>query len=176
MVESSISLTDCLSYFDKKPDKPYFYVDTTGSLETFFTYKGTLLNLNNLHIRKTLKSISEDEYKEQIRLSIVKAAKYGEWLVFNLEKNTSFNLKEALKAANFDINELGDYSKSLTRDYYINNKYITKDEDKDNFGNAGFWGPNEKFRICCLVNCEEKEQSEVMKNNSSNDYSFLLVK
>lgn len=176
MVEKEISLKETLQYLENKPERPYLFLDTTSSLITFFTYKGTIFELNKNLLKKNIKQINENDIKESFRETLIKSAKLGECLVINLDKNININIKGELNGLGFNINDLCDYSKNLTREYYVNNKYLKDDEDKDNFGNSGFYNPNDKFRICFLLSCNESDVEESLKVNNNLDFICIKVK
>lgn len=176
MVEATIELTDALKYIESPGEKPYFFINPSDALATFFTYKGRMVELNKLKISMELGKIKESEVYERIRSDIISSAKYGEWLVFNIDKNSCFNLKNFFKKLNLDLNSLCNSSKNTKRDYFIETKLLKDSEDYDNFHNKGFWAPNDKFSISFLTSCDEKDINELIQNNEAKDFKLVFVK
>lgn len=175
MVDKTLSLGDVLNYLNTQSEKPYFFINPGGELETFFTYKGRLVDLNKIKISASLKNTPTSEVKEEIRTQIISTAKYGEWLIFNIDKNSALNIKEYMDSLGFDFDALINPKNFHSRDFYLKSNLLHESEDKDNFGNKGFWYPKETYSISFLTSCSEEDIKELKLNNQG-QLEFILVK
>lgn len=176
-----IELKDSLALLESSDyTKVLYFVDKNESLNSFFTYKGKILEINKLKIKLLMAKTDDDKKKiiNDIKSSICHGAKFGEWLVFTTDKNSDFNSLEFFKT--LDI-ECKDYSwfdpKNFTdRKYFVDNNILLKELDVDNFGNKGCWRPNEKFKMVFLSNSSDEEISTLQKNNNNPLFEFVYVK
>ncbi len=175
MVDKTIALSDALNYLNTSSEKPYFFINPGGELETFFTYKGRLVDLNKLKISSSLKHTPTNEVKEEIRVNIISSAKFGEWLIFNIDKNSTLNIKQYMDSLGFDFDSLINPKNFHLRDYYVKHNLLLESEDKDNFGNKGYWNPQETYSISFLASCSEEDIKE-LKTNNEGQFEFILVK
>jgi len=177
MVDKAINLTETLALLEDSSTKPYFFINPEDSLSTFFSYKGKLVELNKLKLSVQMGKKKDGEVLEEIRSSIVSSAKMGEWLVFNIDKNSALNVCEYLKkSCSLIDNSFYNMDNLKKRDYFVKNKFLQDKEDVDGFNNKGCWKPSEKFRIIFLTSCNEEDIPELKSNNSDSLFNFVLVK
>lgn len=176
MVESKVSLVNCLSYCEGLSDNPNFFINSSDALGTFFTYKGTLLEIGKSKILIDLGKSKKVDEAESIRRALIHCAKMGDWLVFHIGANSAFKVAVFLtEMLGFDATLLLKHENYLTREFYVKNKILHVNEDFDNFNNKGCWNPNDRFRIHFLTNCSSEDVAELKLNNSQSLYNFVVV-
>ena len=178
-VSSKIELSASLALLESSEyDKVLYFIDNQERLNSFFTYKGKIVELNKLKLKLSMNKISKKDAEEELRNNIISAAKLGEWLVFTTDKNSGFNAVDFFKQFSLGCKS-GDWFKTsdhLTREFYVNNKILTSELDYDNFKNKGCYNPNNKFKMIFLSNCDDDDISELIKNNSEDFFKFIYIK
>lgn len=178
-VSSKIELSDALALLDASEySKVLFFIDKLERLNSFFTYKGRVVELNKLKLKIAMNKISKKDAEEELRNNIIAAAKMGEWLVFTSDKNSNFNALEFFKDFSLGCKG-GEWFKTsdhLTREFYVKNKILKDDLDYDNFKNKGCWNPKSSFKMVFLSNSEDEDVAELMKHNSDELFKFVYIK
>lgn len=176
MVESKVSLVNCLSYCEGLSEHPYFFINSSDALGTFFTYKGTLLEIGKVKILIDMGKSKKADEADKIRRALINCAKMGDWLVFHIGANSAFKVTEFLSdLLAIDAKLLLKHENYLSRDFYVNQKILHTNEDFDNFQNKGCWKPNNGFRIHFLTSCASEDVGELKLNNSESLYKFVVV-
>lgn len=178
-VTSKIELSGALALLDSSEyNKVLFFIDKQERLNSFFTYKGRVVELNKLKLKIAMNKISKKDAEEELRNNIIAAAKMGEWLVFTTDKNSNFSALDFFKDFSFGCKgaEWFKTSDHLTREFYVKNKILKDDLDYDNFKNKGFWNAKSSFKMVFLSNCEDEDVSELMKHNSDELFNFVYIK
>jgi len=177
-MQKEITLNQLMSVIDGEPSKKMLVlVDGTSRVETFLTYKGQVLDINKLSLKQKLNQVSTDELDKEIRHRIVYHFRLGEKVAFFMDQAISLNLVEFLGQFKwFDKSTFFNMANLLTRDYYVKHDMIKKEEDKDNFGNQGFWEPKEQSRLIVVINAKPEEFDKVKLVYPDEFFEFILVK
>ncbi len=136
-------------------------------METFFNYKGKLIELNKESIKIEKGDTTPEEIGESIRSRIIKWLHYGYYIVFLLGNSKNFDLMKFF--SNFEW---------FPQDFFLNANYkntkylrkhnlIKSSEDKDHFGNEGCYEINEKSKFFFLTLCELNEFHTLLENNQN---------
>ena len=158
-------------------DKTTVIIDSTGNVETFLKYKGDIIEINKLKLKQQMSKLEDKELDTEIRHRIVSSFRLGGIVALFLDSAISLDLIEFLGQFKwFDKSAFFNSKNMITRDYFVKHDMITKDEDKDNFGNVGYWAPAEKSRLLVVVNGDDKDIETVKKNFSSDLFQFVIVK
>lgn len=155
---------------------PTLFINPSGALETFFTYKGTLIELQKYSISIQLGKETAEKVGEDIRSMLVAGLKNGYWLVFFVGSSPSFNYAEFFKQFEWGKNKDLFNIEKLTDKNFLKSSGILKEEDDVDFnGIKGYYKVNEKSRIVFLCSCEESEVEKVKSNNGSVDFDLVIV-
>ncbi len=173
-----INMTGILQYLDGSYqsgfDTPYLFINHGGSLETFFTYKGSLIELNKYSLEIKLKTKSLEEVEEEIRQKIVVGLKTGEWVVFS-GGSTPFGYEEFLKQFKFFTKDFFKNLKISDKKFLVSSGILKKSEDSDFYGNNGFYRVNDNAKIIYLSSVESKDVENLKSKNANVDFKLIMV-
>ncbi len=174
----NVNLPGVLSVLEgEKTQSPVFFINPTGTLETFFTYKGCLVEVNKMQYRLQLGKATKEQISEEIRVLLTSGLQRGDYVVFYSGQLSNFNFAEFF--SQFDFNK-GDQSffdngKLFDKAYLISSGILTPDLDKDYFGAKGSYAVNASSRVVYLCKCEESEISTVKANSSGINFNYYLA-
>ena len=176
-INTKIKLVEVLQVLEKKEySKPVIFIDPNESLNTFFTYKGKVLNLAKQKLKLQANMIQLKDAEELVRRTIISALTMGDWLGFELDKNSIFDIKDYFSKFSFYKDDLFNTSNHTVRDTWNTNfKLLNKEEDKDAFGNSGFWKPKDSFKMCFISNVAHEDISEFLNLNSTDVFDVILI-
>lgn len=178
-IGSKIELSGALALLDSSEYKKVIYfVDKEERLNSFFTYKGRVVELNKLKLKIAMNKISKKDAEEELRNNIIAAAKIGEWLVFTTDKNSSFSALDFFKDFSLGCKGLEWFNtkEHSSREFYVKHKILTDKLDLDNFNNKGFWNVHSGFKMIFLSNCADEDVAELMKHNSEDAFNYVYIK
>lgn len=172
-----IALSEVLSILENKltSNNPILFVNPSATLETFFTYKGTLVEISKHDIKLKLGKTSD--VSDEIRGKLASGIQRGEWVVFTVGSSSSFNFAEFFKQLSFNKGDASffDNSKILSKDYLKSSGILKEEEDKDFFGNHGYYKVHDDAKVLYLATCEEKDISNIKANNSGINFEIIVV-
>jgi hypothetical protein len=172
----TLQLTDILPLLEgQNTEVPYFFVNPGGSLQTFFTYKGTLIEINKLNLRGKIQTLKKEEISEEIRVNLVNGLQKGYWLVFDVDSNSTFNLKEFFSQFLFYDDNFFNFPKLFDKKYLVEREILKPDEDKDFFGNKGSYKVDERSRIFFLSTFAKEELTEFKDLNSGIKFNYTII-
>jgi len=158
-------------------NKSLMFVNPDGNLETFFTYKGTLIEINKMNLRKLANLNTDKDNEEVIRQNLVFGIQRGYWLVFNMESNSSLNLDNFFKYfPYYNKNTWYNFQNYKDKDFLVKSGLLKNDDDKDFFGNSGGYTPHDTFKICYLCSCPINELETLKKNIDPSQFDIYIVK
>ena len=99
----------------------------------------------------------------------------GNWLVFNLGRDSKFNLVDFLKQFSFYDKDMFQPDKIKDKKYCLNHKILREENDVDVFGNKGFFEINESFKFCFLALIKENEIDDFLKTNSELNFDVIIA-
>lgn len=173
-----IALTQTLAILEgEMTKKPSFFVNEAGTLESFFTYKGTIVEIHKMAMKIQLGKTTHDEVAEEIRSILVSGIQKGYWIVFLMGNTSSFSVAEFFSKLTFNKGDLNffDNTKLASKDYLCKSEILKKDDDKDFFGNPGGYRVNDSFRVVYLANSAEADIVKLKEANSKIDFQFYCV-
>jgi len=176
-MQTDVKLADFESILKEVPERLPVIVDGTSNLEIFFKYKGQVIDIADLSLKKSKGTITDEQLDKEIRQRLKSCLFSGEYVALFLGGEIDFNLIKFL--SNFKWFEKSSFFKLknlLSKDYLVKHEILKKDEDKDVLGNKGFWQPNEKTRLCVIFTTTYKFMSEIKVNFSNDYFEFFLVK
>jgi hypothetical protein len=177
-MEKEIDLQGILSVLETYDNnKSLLFVNPDGNLETFFTYKGTLVEINKMHLRKLANMSTDKENEEKIRENLVYGIQMGYWLVFNMGSDSKFNLDNFFKSFSFyNKNTWYNFQNYKDKGFMIKSGLLKNTDDKDVFGNSGGYTPHDTFKICYLCSCPINELETLKKNIDPSLFDIYIVK
>ena len=173
----SVKLTEILQFLDGKEEnnKPFLFVNPTGTLETFFTYKALLIDIFKMKMNLQLKPEKKPEIQNELQTAFEGGMKIGNWLVFNLGRDSTFDLVGFLKQFPFYDKDMFQPDKIKDKKYCLNHKILREENDVDVFGNKGFFEIKESFKFCFLCLIKENEIDDFFKTNSELNFDVIIA-
>ena len=156
---------------------PNLFVNPSGALESFFTYKGTIIELHKHKMRIQLGKSSVKEVGDEIRGILVAGIQKGYWIVFVTGSGASFDIAEFFKQFDFNKGDKNffDVTKLFDKTYLQSSGILLKDEDKDHFGNPGGYTVHSDSRVVYLSGCEETDITELKSSNKNIQFNYIFV-
>jgi len=157
--------------------KPIFFVNEQGTLESFFTYKGTIIEIHKMAMKIQLGKATHQEISEEIRNILVSGIQNGSWIVFLIGNTSSFDVAEFFSKLSFNKGDLNffDNSKLMNKDYISKSGILKDKDDVDFLGNKGGFKVNESSRVVYLANSAEADIAKLKQANSKIDFEFYCV-
>ena len=173
----TIKLPDVLRHLKSQEpdDKPYLFINPPATLETFFTYKGTEIDIVKEKVRLTLHPEQLKDIEKKILDGVEAGMKLGGWVVFNIGTSANFKISEFFK--NFKFFKDGMFKPSLVHDkkFCLNCGLLRKENDVDTFGNKGLFEIKEEFKICFLSLAKKEDANLVIKENNDMQFNSIIV-
>ena len=116
-----------------------------------------------------------EEAGEEIRKTLSNGLQKGYHLVFHMGCGNNFNLIEFLKQFSFYSDGLLTPSKNHDKKFLVSSGVVKTEEDKDHFGNQGYYEVVESSKIMILSTCKEEEIDDMLKNNSDLSCNTFIV-
>ena len=173
---TTISLPEALPYLNKdQTDKLTLFINPKGDLETFFNYKGKLIELQKEKMRIDFGKNTVEEVGEGLRSNLILSLQYGYNIVLHLGASENFDIDEFFSKFSWYKSDFFKNANFLKTDYLKKNKLIKKDEDKDFFGNNGGYEVKDTARIFLLTHAELVEVNTLLAKNAKLDFECLYV-
>jgi hypothetical protein len=173
-----IALVNTLAILEREiSKKPNFFVNEAGTLESFFTYKGTIIEIHKMAMKIQLGKTTHEEVAEEIRSILVSGIQKGYWIVFLMGNTSSFNVSEFFSKLSFNKGDLNffDNSKLMSKEYLFKSGILKDEDDVDFLGNKGGYKVNESSRVVYLANSGEADIAKLKEANSKIDFEFYCV-
>ena len=150
-----------------------FFFDTQGSAEVFFRYKAIQVDLCRTQLALTLNQNTLENVKEDIRKKFISAMANGDTLVFFIDK--LMGKFEDYYDETYLPREIFDPSKITDPDIY--KKVLREDEDKDVFGNKGYFTMKDGFKVAVLSTRtpEDEDNSDIPENLPVDNFEFVKI-
>jgi hypothetical protein len=174
----TISLPEVLSRLEGEDNAvPNFFINPSEALETFFTYKGTVIELHKLSISIQLGKSSKEKVGEDIRSILVNGLQKGYWIVFLVGSSSSFNLSEFFGQFDFNKSDKKFFNSDNLHDknYLVSSGILKKEDDKDVFGNQGGYTVGKDSRVVYLTSCEEADIQKLKDANKGVEFNYVMV-
>ena len=173
---SKISLVQALPYLEQEQtEKINLFVNPSGQLETFFNYKGKLLEISKDKMRVDLGKNTIEEVGDDIRANIISGLRLGESIILHTGGSENFNLLEFFSKFSWFKKDFFENSNFLKAEYLKKNKMVKTEEDKDNFGNAGCYKCNQKAKIFVLTHVNFEEIQAYTNANPNMNFNIIYV-
>ena len=172
----TITLPQILPYLEGEEDgdKPFLFVNPTGTLETFFTYKGHLLELSKDKISLTLHPEQKEKISENIRTNLLIGMKQGGWVVFTVGQSSSFDLMDFFKNFSYFDKDFFKPNSLRNRDYLLKRSILTDKDDYDNFGNHGSFMVKKEFKAIYLITCKIEDIKNFISVNKNISFNIII--
>jgi hypothetical protein len=177
MESTKITLPNVLPFIQKPPENEIrVFFNTTGQLETFFTYKGNLIDIYKEKLRIDMGKKTLNEYGEELRALLIKFLQYGYTIIFNFGGSETFDLIEFLKQFNWFKEDFFENMNYLSREYLIKNKILKDEEDWDLTNTfQGEWKVRESARLHFLSELSEDKIEKFFSANSKIPLKSVIV-
>jgi len=173
---TTISLTEALPYLNKdQTDNLTLFINPSGQLETFFNYKGKLIELHKEKMKIDLGKNTIEEVGEGLRSLLILSLHYGYNIVLHLGGSENFCIEELFSKFSWYKNDFFKNANFLKTDYLRKNKLIKEEEDKDFFGNQGCYEVKDTARIFVLTHVELVNIDTLLAKNSKVDFDCVYV-
>jgi hypothetical protein len=176
-VNKKVNLTEILPLLETEEisNKPLILVNPEGALETFFTYKGTLVEVYKMNLKIMAGKSSVEEIGEQIRSIISAGLQRGAWIVFYIGSGSDFKIADFFSKLPY-VNDNFFKNENFFDKSYLKSTGILKDEeDKDFFNNHGYYKILPKSKVIYLSTCKEEEIETLINNNANISFDIILV-
>ena len=152
------------------------FFNTTGQLETFFTYKANLIDIYKEKLRIDMGKKTINEYGEELRALLIKFLQYGYTIIFNFSGSETFDLIGFLKQFSWFKEDFFENKNYLSRDYLVKNKILKDEEDWDltNIFQGG-WDVRESARLHFLSELSENLIEKFFAANSKIPLKSIIV-
>lgn len=157
----TIELTQVLPYLNKQQENNItLFINNKGDLETFFNYKGHIIEIYKLKLKIELGNSSVEEIGEEIRSQIIIGLQKGYSIVLHLGETENFDLHEFFSIFSWFKNDFFDNINFKNTEYLKKNNLVKKDEDEDFYGNFGGYEVHEnaKMYVLSLIVLEDLEK------------------
>jgi hypothetical protein len=174
----SIALTETLELLEGENNpNPLFFVNPSGNLETFFNYKGTLIDIHKYQIKLQLGKITKEEVDKELRATITTGINRGMWIVFFVGSSSEFNYAEFFKQFDFNKGDKNFFNntKLFDKAYLKSCGILTDDLDVDMMGNKFSWKANSSAKIIYLCQCEASDIKKIKENHTGINFDFYFV-
>jgi hypothetical protein len=151
-------------------------VDTTYQVETFLKYKGRIIDIADLSLKKSKGTIQEADLDREIRQSLRSSIFSGEIVCFFIGGEMDFDLIKFMKEFKwFDKSTFFNYKNLSNKDYLLKQGILKSDEDYDENKNKGFWRISSNFRFCVVYSITDSFLKDVKKQLPSEYFNFHLI-
>lgn len=176
-METKITLNTVLPILEgeDKNNAAYFFLDPNQNLETFFNYKGTLIELGKMNLKIAMGKATPDEIGEEIRATLVGGLQKGYWLVFDIGGSFNMNIKEFFKNFKWFNNGLFEMDKIKDKKFLKESGILKENEDKDFADNKGWYQVNKDSRIFFLGTFDLENVEKFKTNNADVKFNYLQV-
>merc|ERR1711976_4478 len=174
----TIALPDVLKILEgENESSPVLFVNPSETLETFFNYKGKLIELNKFDMSMKLSKEKPEEVSESIRQSLCHGMKYGEWMVFAMGKMSSFDVSNFLKpfAWNNGDKDFFNNTKLFEKSYIKKMGILTDKEDVDFFDNKGCYAIKDSSKLFYFLTCPQEEIELFRKANPNINFVVYYI-
>lgn len=173
---SRIGLTEALPYLENSQgDNIILFANPSGQLETFFNYKGRLIEIYKEKMKIDIGKNSIEEVGEEIRALLISGIQYGYSIVLDTGSSENFDIDAFFSKFKWYKSDLFANKNFLNTAYLKKNNMIKPEEDKDHFGNTGGYKCNEAAKIFILTLTEENNLPAFIKANSKITFETLIV-
>jgi len=172
-----IKLQESLKYIEKIPEgKVTTFFNSSGQLETFFTYKANVIDIHKEKMKIDLGKSSAEEVGESLRSQICAFLQKGYIIVLNLGGNENFDIIKFFSQFPWFSKDLFKDRNYYDRNFLLKSKILTQNEDWDLTNSfKGGYQVMETSRLYFLSGAEEKDVENFMKNNSEIPLEALIV-
>jgi hypothetical protein len=173
-----ISLPEVLDILQgQDSSSPNIFVNPSGALETFFTYKGTLVELHKYSIAIQLGKSTKEKVGEEIRSILINGLQKGYWIVFFVGSSSSFDFSEFFSQFDFNKGDKNIFNSEKLHDksYLLSSGILRKEDDQDVFGNQGGYSIAPDSRVVYLTTCDEADLSKLREVNKNIQFNYVLV-
>lgn len=173
----SVHLTEVLQFLEGKEEnnKPFLFVNQSGNLETFFTYKGNMKDIYKMKMMLDVHPEKKEEIEKEILACLGSGMKIGSWVVFNLGQNSKFDVVSFLKQFSFYDKDMFKPETIHDKDFCLSHNIIKKEDNVDVFGNHGYFLIQETFKFSFLSTCKPDEVDTLIKTNSELEFDVIIV-
>lgn len=173
---TTITLPEVLPYLNKDPsDKLTLFINPSGQLETFFNYKGKLIELHKEKLRIEMGKNPAEEIGEELRSLLIMSLHYGYNIVLHLGASENFDIEGFFSQFSWYKKDFFLKANFLKTDYLKKNKLVKDDEDKDFFGNQGGYEVKDTARIFVLTHVEFTEVNTLLAKNAKLEFECVYV-
>ncbi len=174
----TITLPEALPFLNNAQSEHLtLFINPGGELETFFNYKGKLIELHKEKLRMDMGKSTAEEVGEALRSDLIVGLHYGYNIVLHLGASETFDLNGFFSQFTWFKADFFQNANFLKTDYLRKNKILKSDEDKDFFGNQGNYEVKETARIFVLTQAELAEvNSKLLKANEKLGFECVYVK
>ena len=164
----TIGLQEALPYLSSEPEsKIITFCDSTGNLETFFSYKANLIEIHKEKMKIDLGKSTVEEVGEYLRSQIIRNLLYGYSTVLFFGANEEFDIMKFFSQFKWFTKDFFENMNYLNADYIRKNKILKEDEDWDiQHQFKGLWKVREEARIFFLSAIEGNLIESFLKVNS----------
>ena len=173
-----IQLTDVLKYLENEeddPEKPYFFINPSQDLYTFFKYKGNKIDLVKDRLKLDLYPEETEKLKENFLNNLEASMALGGWAVINTEGSASFDILEHFRKFGFNDKEMFKPCKLHDKKYVLSRGLLRKENDVDFFGNKGYFEIKDKFKLCFLSHCNIEDINALINCNKDIQFQIIIV-
>jgi hypothetical protein len=174
----SLALTETLELLEgENKTNPAFFVNPSGALETFFNYKGTLIDLHKYQIKLQLGKVTKQEVDKELRATITCGINRGMWVVFFVGKSCDFNFADFFKQFDFNKGDKNFFNntKLFDKSYLKSSGILTDDLDVDMMGNKFSWKANSSAKIIYLCQTNASDIKTIKENHPGINFDFYFV-
>ena len=148
--------------------------DKNENANVYFTYKGTMKEVNKLSVSVTIGHRTREEALEVLRKSLVYSMRIGDVFALNCD-NLNINFNELWTHPEIlPLDEITDFDEWRERDNYM--KIVKPDEDYDLIGNKKCYVMNEKFTMVFLYRyTTDEDMVRIVDNIPNSEMMRFLI-
>ena len=175
--DKRLSLIEVLSVLENNVinSKPTIFVTSDDKLETFFKYKGNLIDLFELKVNLAMQKLDQKEVENKITGSLVNGIQKGYWNVFHLGKNADLSVKNIFKQFSFYQDDFFYNDKILDKNFLKSSGILKDEEDVDFFGNKGYYTVHKDSKVIYLIEIGENTLEDFKKKNQDIKFEYVIV-
>ena len=172
-----VKLTEVLQFLDGKEEnnKPFLFINPSGNLDTFFTYKGNMKEIYKMKMKMEVHPETKEEIGKELHGCLESGMKIGSWVVFHLGNEPKFDLVSFLKQFPFYHKDMFKPETIHDKDFCLSHNIIREENNVDFFGNHGFFTIVDTFKFCFLSTCKPEQVDELLKTNSELEFDVIIV-
>jgi hypothetical protein len=171
-----LNLTDLLTV-DLTEEPIKFFINPSGMLETFYNYKAHLIDVVKLNLKVQLGQMSQEQVESHLIQVFANSIQKALPLVINYEKASNFEANTFFSNLKFITPDFWKRKNILDVNFLRKAGIVNKSNDKDLFGNPGFYKADNNFTIAFLSTCAIEDINEIKANLPEGlDVEFIHIK